>query len=315
MIEKNEKSGELMEVKEQAKTVRKHPERMIVRIWLVLALICLLAGLIAQYTFRLKEPLFLHYSQSAYLGCGLDGVETSDVWYTQVNFAYLTDVTDEICVREIRFSELPELQMQEMRETVQSAGQYALHRLDATLSIEDPQHNGIRQWRILTRAQVLYSDGNTADVKIGNLVLIANPEGGSALENPSSSANSDGTATQVYTVQKDGTIEVKGCIASAGEMENFSMTLNGEPIPAQKEGEESKRLTVKTGDVLTFQSHWIGKEEDQSPQVFHSGVAVLSYIGKDGGEQVLSFENEYRKRRELRFIDVWKYLLKEEAFK
>lgn len=30
MIEKNEKSGELMEVKEQAKTVRKHPERMIV---------------------------------------------------------------------------------------------------------------------------------------------------------------------------------------------------------------------------------------------------------------------------------------------
>lgn len=39
--------------------------------------------------------------------------ETSDVWYTQVNFAYLTDVTDEICVREIRFSELPELQMQE----------------------------------------------------------------------------------------------------------------------------------------------------------------------------------------------------------
>ena len=315
MIEKNEKSGELMEVKEQAKTVRKHPERMIVRIWLVLALICLLAGLIAQYTFRLKEPLFLHYSQSAYLGCGLDGVETSDVWYTQVNFAYLTDVTDEICVREIRFSELPELRMQEMRETVQSAGQYALHRLDATLSIEDPQHNGIRQWRILTRAQVLYSDGNTADVKIGNLVLIANPEGGSALENPSSSANSDGTATQVYTVQKDGTIEVKGCIASAGEMENFSMTLNGEPIPAQKEGEDPKRLTVKTGDVLTFQSHWIGKEEDQSPQVFHSGVAVLSYIGKDGGEQVLSFENEYRKRRELRFIDVWKYLLKEEAFK
>lgn len=315
MIEKNEKSGELMEVKEQAKTVRKHPERMIVRIWLVLALICLLAGLIAQYTFRLKEPLFLHYSQSAYLGCGLDGVETSDVWYTQVNFAYLTDVTDEICVREIRFSELPELQMQEMRETVQSAGQYALHRLDATLSIEDPQHNGIRQWRILTRAQVLYSDGNTADVKIGNLVLIANPEGGSALENPSSSANSDGTATQVYTVQKDGTIEVKGCIASAGEMENFSMTLNGEPIPAQKEGEDPKRLTVKTGDVLTFQSHWIGKEEDQSPQVFHSGVAVLSYIGKDGGEQVLSFENEYRKRRELRFIDVRKYLLKEEAFK
>lgn len=315
MIKKNEKSGELMEVKEQAKTVRKHPERMIVRIWLVLALICLLAGLIAQYTFRLKEPLFLHYSQSAYLGCGLDGVETSDVWYTQVNFAYLTDVTDEICVREIRFSELPELQMQEMRETVQSAGQYALHRLDATLSIEDPQHNGISQWRILTRAQVLYSDGNTADVKIGNLVLIANPEGGSALENPSSSANSDGTATQVYTVQKDGTIEVKGCIASAGEMENFSMTLNGEPIPAQKEGEEPKRLTVKTGDVLTFQSHWIGKEEDQSPQVFHSGVAVLSYIGKDGGEQVLSFENEYRKRRELRFIDVWKYLLKEEAFK
>lgn len=315
MIEKNEKSGELMEVKEQAKTVRKHPERMIVRIWLVLALICLLAGLIAQYTFRLKEPLFLHYSQSAYLGCGLDGVETSDVWYTQVNFAYLTDVTDEICVREIRFSELPELQMQEMRETVQSAGQYALHRLDATLSIEDPQHNGIRQWRILTRAQVLYSDGNTADVKIGNLVLIANPEGGSALENPSSSANSDGTATQVYTVQKDGTIEVKGCIASVGEMENFSMTLNGEPIPAKKEGEEPKRLTVKTGDVLTFQSHWIGKEEDQSPQVFHSGVAVLSYIGKDGGEQVLSFENEYRKRRELRFIDVWKYLLKEEAFK
>lgn len=238
MIEKNEKSGELMEVKEQAKTVQKHPERMIVRIWLVLALICLLAGLIAQYTFRLKEPLFLHYSQSAYLGCGLDGVETSedgivpsvssealeeestdsdvkvgvldegvkdpnanmglentvslyalgeesvdetdrtsDVWYTQVNFAYLTDVTDEICVREIRFSELPELQMQEMRETVQSAGQYALHRLDATLSIEDPQHNGIRQWRILTRAQVLYSDGNTADVKIGNLVLIANPGG------------------------------------------------------------------------------------------------------------------------------------------
>lgn len=315
MIEKNEKSGELMEVKEQAKTVRKHPERMIVRIWLVLALICLLVGLIAQYTFRLKEPLFLHYSQSAYLGCGLDGVETSDVWYTQVNFAYLTDVTDEICVREIRFSELPELQMQEMRETVQSAGQYALHRLDATLSIEDPQHNGISQWRILTRAQVLYSDGNTADVKIGNLVLIANPEGGSALENPSSSANSDGTATQVYTVQKDGTIEVKGCIASAGEMENFSMTLNGEPIPAQKEGEDPKRLTVKTGDVLTFQSHWIGKEEDQSPQVFHSGVAVLSYIGKDGGEQVLSFENEYRKRRELRFIDVWKYLLKEEAFK
>ena len=315
MIEKNEKSGELMEVKEQAKTVRKHPERMIVRNWLVLALICLLAGLIAQYTFRLKEPLFLHYSQSAYLGCGLDGVETSDVWYTQVNFAYLTDVTDEICVREIRFSELPELQMQEMRETVQSAGQYALHRLDATLSIEDPQHNGISQWRILTRAQVLYSDGNTADVKIGNLVLIANPEGGSALENPSSSANADGTATQVYTVQKDGPIEVKGCIASAGEMENFSMTLNGEPIPAQKEGEEPKRMTVKTGDVLTFQSHWIGKEEDQSPQVFHSGVAVLSYIGKDGGEQVLSFENEYRKRRELRFIDVWKYLLKEEAFK
>lgn len=43
MIEKNEKSGELMEVKEQAKTVRKHPERMIVRIWLVLALICLLS--------------------------------------------------------------------------------------------------------------------------------------------------------------------------------------------------------------------------------------------------------------------------------
>ena len=78
---------------------------------------------------------------------------------------------DEICVREIRFSELPELQMQEMRETVQSAGQYALHRLDATLSIEDPQHNGISQWRILTRAQVLYSDGNTADVKIGNLEM------------------------------------------------------------------------------------------------------------------------------------------------
>ena len=32
---------------------------------------------------------------------------------TQVNFAYLTDVTDEICERN-SFSELPELQMQEM---------------------------------------------------------------------------------------------------------------------------------------------------------------------------------------------------------
>ena len=374
MIEKNEKSGELMEVKEQAKTVRKHPERTIVRIWLVLALICLLAGLIAQYTFRLKKPLFLRYSQSAYLSCGLDGVKTSEdgivpsvsseaveeestdvkvgvldegvkdlnanmglentvplyalggksvdktdgtseVWYTQVNFSYLTDVSDEICVREIRFSEVPELQMQEMRETLQTAGQYVLHRLDATLSIEDPQHNGIGQWRILTRAQVLYSDGNTEDVKIGNLVLIANPESESALANPSSSANSDGTATQVYVVQKDGRIEVKGWIASNGEMENFSMTLNGEPIPVKKEGEPSKRLTVKAGDVLTLQSHWIGKEEEQSPQVFHSGVAVLSYIGKDGGEQILSFENEYRERRELRFIDVWKYLLKEGAFK
>ena len=83
---------------------------------------------------------------------------------------------------------------------------------------------------------------NTADVKIGNLVLIANPEGGSALENPSSSANSDGTATQVYTVQKDGTIEVKGCIASAGEMENFSMTLNGElSTPKEREGSETVR--------------------------------------------------------------------------
>ena len=376
MIEKNEKSRELMEVKEQVKAVKKYPERMIVRIWLVLAALCLLAGLIAQYTFRLKEPLFLRYSQSAYLSCRRDGAETSedgivpsvssesveeentdseinvgildegvetlnantglentvlldqigeesadetdgtsDVWYTQVNFAYLTDVSDEICVREIRFSEVPELQMQEMRETVQTAGQYVLHHLDATLSIEDPKHNGIGQWRILTRAQVLYSDGNTADVKIGNLVLIANPEGESALANPSSSADSDGTATQVYTVQKDGTIEVKGCIASAGEMENFSMTLNGEPIPVKKEGETPKRLAVKTGDVLTLQSHWIGKEEEQSPQVFYSGVAVLSYIGKDGGEQILSFENEYRKRRELRFIDVWKYLLKEGAFK
>ena len=28
LIEKNEKSGELMEVKEQANTVRQHPERM-----------------------------------------------------------------------------------------------------------------------------------------------------------------------------------------------------------------------------------------------------------------------------------------------
>ena len=333
-----------MEINGQIEPIKKYPERTIVRIWLVLALICLLAGLIAQYTFRLKKPLFLRYSQSAYLSCGLDGMETSedgivpsvsseaveeessdsveknadgtsDVWYTQVNFSYLTDVSDEICVREIRFSEVPELQMQEMRETLQTAGQYALHRLDATLSIEDPQHNGIGQWRILTRAQVLYSDGNTEDVKIGNLVLIANSESESALANPSSSANSDGTATQVYVVQKDGRIEVKGWIASNGEMENFSMTLNGEPIPVKKEGEPSKRLTVKAGDVLTLQSHWIGKEEEQSPQVFHSGVAVLSYIGKDGGEQILSFENEYRERRELRFIDVWKYLLKEGAFK
>lgn len=376
MIEENEKKRELMEINGQIEPIKKYPERTIVRIWLVLAVLCLLAGLIAQYTFRLKEPLFLRYSQSAYLSRGRDGVETSedgivpsvssgaveeestdsevnvgildegvealnantglentvlldpveeesagetdrtsDVWYTQVNFAYLTDVSDEICVREIRFSEVPELQMQEMRETVQTAGQYVLHRLDATLSIEDPQHNGIGQWRILTRAQVLYSDGNTEDVKIGNLVLIANPESGSALANSSSSANSDGTATQVYVVQKDGRIEVKGWIASNGEMENFSMTLNGEPIPVKKEGEPSKRLTVKTGDVLTLQSHWIGKEEEQSPQVFHSGVAVLSYIGKDGGEQILSFENEYRERRELRFIDVWKYLLKEGAFK
>ena len=376
MIEENEKKRELMEINGQIEPIKKYPERTIVRIWLVLAVLCLLAGLIAQYTFRLKEPLFLRYSQSAYLSRGRDGVETSedgivpsvssgaveeestdsevnvgildegvealnantglentvlldpveeesagetdrtsDVWYTQVNFAYLTDVSDEICVREIRFSEVPELQMQEMRETVQTAGQYVLHRLDATLSIEDPQHNGIGQWRILTRAQVLYSDGNTEDVKIGNLVLIANPESGSALANSSSSANSDGTATQVYVVQKDGRIEVKGWIASNGEMENFSMTLNGEPIPVKKEGEPSKRLTVKAGDVLTLQSHWVGKEEEQSPQVFHSGVAVLSYIGKDGGEQILSFENEYRKRRELRFIDVWKYLLKEGAFK
>lgn len=365
-----------MEINGQIEPIKKYPERTIVRIWLVLAVLCLLAGLIAQYTFRLKEPLFLRYSQSAYLSRGRDRVETSedgivpsvsseaveeessdsdvkvgvldegvkgpnanrglentvslyaleeenvdktdgtsDVWYTQVNFAYLTDVSDEICVREIRFSEVPELQVQEMRETVQTAGQYVLHRLDATLSIEDPQHNGIGQWRILTRAQVLYSDGNTEDVKIGNLVLIANPENGSALANSSSSANSDGTATQVYVVQKDGRIEVKGWIASNGEMENFSMTLNGEPIPVKKEGEPSKRLTVKAGDVLTLQSHWIGKEEEQSPQVFHSGVAVLSYIGKDGGEQILSFENEYRERRELRFIDVWKYLLKEGAFK
>lgn len=376
MIEENEKKRELMEINGQIEPIKKYPERTIVRIWLVLAVLCLLAGLIAQYTFRLKEPLLLRYSQSAYLSRGRDGVETSedgivpsvsseaveeestdsevnvgildegvealnantglentvlldpveeesagetdrtsDVWYTQVNFAYLTDVSDEICVREIRFSEVPELQMQEMRETVQTAGQYVLHRLDATLSIEDPQHNGIGQWRILTRAQVLYSDGNTEDVKIGNLVLIANPGSGSALANSSSSANSDGTATQVYVVQKDGRIEVKGWIASNGEMENFSMTLNGEPIPVKKEGEPSKRLTVKAGDVLTLQSHWIGKEEEQSPQVFHSGVAVLSYIGKDGGEQILSFENEYRKRRELRFIDVWKYLLKEGAFK
>ena len=365
-----------MEINGEAEPVKKYPERTIVRIWLVLAGLCLLAGLIIQYTFRLKEPLFLRYSQSAYLSCGPDGAETSedgivpsvssgaveeesadsevnvgildegvealnantglentvlldpveeesadetdrtsDVWYTQVNFVYLSDVSDEVCVREIRFSEVPELQMQEMRETVQPAGQYALHRLDATLSIEDPQNNGIGQWRILTRAQVLYSDGNTADVKIGNLVLIANPEGGNDLASTSSSANSDGTATEVYSVQKDGTIEVKGCIASAGEMENFSMTLNGETIPVKKEGEAPRRLTVKAGDVLTLQSQWIGGEEDQSPQVFHSGVAVLSYIGKDGGEQIFSFENEYRKRRELRFIDVWKYLVKEGAFK
>lgn len=88
-----------------------------------------------------------------------------------------------------------------------------------------------------------------------------------------------------------------------------------ESLSQPKRRGRAETADSKTGDVLTFQSHWIGKEEDQSPQVFHSGVAVLSYIGKDGGEQVLSFENEYRKRRELRFIDVWKYLLKEEAFK
>ena len=62
MIEKNEKSGELMEVKEQAKTVRKYPERMIVRIWLVLALICLLAGSDLPVYVPAKEPLFLHYT-------------------------------------------------------------------------------------------------------------------------------------------------------------------------------------------------------------------------------------------------------------
>ena len=68
--------------------------------------------------------------------------ETSDVWYTQVNFAYLTDVTDEICVREIRFQSCLNFKCRKCGRTVQSAGQYALHRLDATLSIEDPQHNG-----------------------------------------------------------------------------------------------------------------------------------------------------------------------------
>ena len=67
-----------MEINGQIEPIKKYPERMIVCIWLVLALICLLAGLIAQYTFRLKEPLFLRYSQSAYLNCGLDGTETSE---------------------------------------------------------------------------------------------------------------------------------------------------------------------------------------------------------------------------------------------
>ena len=91
-----------------------------------------------------------------------------------------------------------------------------------------------------------HSDGNTADVKIGNLVLIANPEGRERPKIQVPALIQMERPHRFYTVQKDGTIEVKGRTVSRGDGKFFD-DLKWRAYPSPKEGEDPETATVKNG--------------------------------------------------------------------
>lgn len=148
--------------------MQKITDRTIVKICVLTAIICLLFGICFKYRYRLREPVFVEQNTEAPLIYEENGERTG--WYADVLFHYITGKDEDRLVQSIEFPDLNQSSFRgEAAETMEIRGEYIIHTLSGRIYLSSAVN--IEESMMVRGGKIMYSDGTTEEVRLGNILL------------------------------------------------------------------------------------------------------------------------------------------------
>lgn len=267
------------------------------------------AGIIITY--RLKEPVFMemYIHEPVY-------VEEGEAIIEYISLIYITDVSDDRRVIDVKFKDHPNIHTSIARNnssffstfnfnTVEedqgeTYGRYTLH--DVMIDIVIDQYEEAEETIELKDAWITFDDGSTRQVDIGSILLYRASKRNDDIDINYSSSSSDGT-------------KIMGGKVTRG------IKLLGVDMPTVPEGNEI--FTIKVGDKIYTDISGIHYYEHQPIEIivetkepqnivnkytFYDIRPELSYEKEDGSIASERILNVRYKNRDFNIIDVFKYL-------
>ena len=144
-----------------------------------------------------------------------DDSEAKPGWYADVTFYYITGRGDDRLVQHIDFSQLQpagnnagdEASLKEFTETIESKGQYLLHKQGGKLFV--PSGEPLENYRVVTEGNVYYTDGSSAVTELGNLIFEPDSRVNTVAEVVSVSSGSEGKSEMVVRMKSAAALKLK----------------------------------------------------------------------------------------------------------
>ena len=220
-------------------------DRIIYRIGLILALLCLAGGLCFRYKYQLREPVFLENEKAVSVS---PASEPDTEWQAELTLRYISDEKNDKMVRFVEFPELndtvhfgsSEEHSELLKGEIEQYGRYVLHTMKGQIkgSREIPDGNKA----VITTARVTYTDGSIQDVDLGKIVLL-----GESVKPVPISSDSSGKGEQVVYPEAGGTVTVEEVLFPETAENLFVFTVNGIEL------EDFSSLQLKKGEALTVE--------------------------------------------------------------
>lgn len=268
------------------------------------------------YATRLREPVFLTYCVE------VSAVPEPESGYNQpvLELQYLTNLEDQRSVTGISFLEAPELSFrvteydqnygrmstfgtftnQKLGEII---GRYSLRKVYVYMN-----NYFLNDWKgqiELNRARLQFSDGSSAQVDLGRIILYSEDAQNWGFVTTVSSSSNQGEASADYRATRNlSNVSLQSPLMNdAGR--RMEISINGQLY------DSFSVLEYRRGDELLIRSRY--REEVQAGTKgteydFYDVRPVLSYIGEDNSPGALRICNMTYRKYFYGYLDVLKYL-------